>query len=39
MLLGWNASTYIVGEVRNPARTIPLFRRPRTGAVMLLYLE
>ena len=21
---GWNASTYIVGEVRNPARTIPL---------------
>ena len=35
---GWNASTYIVGEVRNPARAIPLSVGLGTGAVMLLYL-
>jgi APA family basic amino acid/polyamine antiporter len=35
---GWNASTYIVGEVRNPARTIPLSVGLGTAAVMLLYL-
>ena len=35
---GWNASTYIVGEVRNPARTIPLSVGLGTLAVMVLYL-
>jgi APA family basic amino acid/polyamine antiporter len=35
---GWNASTYIVGEVRNPARAIPLSVGFGSGAVMLLYL-
>lgn len=35
---GWNASTYIVGEVRNPARTIPLSLGLGTLLVMALYL-
>ena len=35
---GWNASTYIVGEVRDPARTIPLSVGCGTLAVVLLYL-
>jgi APA family basic amino acid/polyamine antiporter len=35
---GWNASTYIVGEVRNPSRTIPLSVGLGTVVVMLLYL-
>jgi APA family basic amino acid/polyamine antiporter len=35
---GWNASTYIVGEVRNPARTIPLSVGLGTAVVMALYL-
>lgn len=35
---GWNASTYIVGEVRNPARTIPLSVGLGTIIVMALYL-
>ena len=35
---GWNASTYIVGEVRNPARAIPLSLGLGTLAVTLLYL-
>ena len=35
---GWNASTYIVGEVRNPARTIPLSVGLGTLFVMALYL-
>src|SRR5450432_1252862 len=35
---GWNASTYIVGEVRNPARTIPLSVGLGTVVVMALYL-
>ena len=35
---GWNASTYIVGEVRNPTRTIPLSVGLGTLVVMLLYL-
>jgi len=35
---GWNASTYIVGEVRNPARTIPLSVGLGTLIVMALYL-
>ena len=35
---GWNASTYIVGEVRNPARTIPLSLGLGTLLVTALYL-
>ena len=35
---GWNASTYIVGEVRDPGRTIPLSVGLGTLAVMVLYL-
>jgi basic amino acid/polyamine antiporter, APA family len=35
---GWNASTYIMGEVRNPARTIPLSLGLGTLLVTLLYL-
>ncbi|HEX8490681.1 MAG TPA: amino acid permease, partial [Chthoniobacterales bacterium] len=34
---GWNASTYIVGELRNPSRTIPLSVGLGTVLVMLLY--
>jgi len=35
---GWNASTYIVGEVRNPSRAIPLSLAVGTLVVTLLYL-
>ena len=35
---GWNASTYIVGEVRHPARTIPLSLGLGTLLVAGLYL-
>jgi basic amino acid/polyamine antiporter, APA family len=35
---GWNASTYIVGEVRNPSRTMPLSVGLGTVLVMALYL-
>jgi basic amino acid/polyamine antiporter, APA family len=35
---GWNASTYIVGEVRNPTRTIPLSLGLGTLLVTGLYL-
>lgn len=35
---GWNASTYIVGEVRNPSRTIPLSVGLGTVLVVTLYL-
>lgn len=35
---GWNASTYIVGELRNPSRTIPLSVGLGTVLVMVLYL-
>lgn len=35
---GWNASTYIVGELRNPSRTIPLSVGVGTVVVMALYL-
>jgi APA family basic amino acid/polyamine antiporter len=35
---GWNASTYIVGEVRNPSRTIPLSLGLGTLLVTFLYL-
>jgi APA family basic amino acid/polyamine antiporter len=35
---GWNASTYIVGELRTPARTIPFSLGIGTLAVSALYL-
>ena len=35
---GWNATTYIVGEVRNPTRTIPLSLGLGTLLVTALYL-
>lgn len=35
---GWNASTYIVGELRNPSRTVPLSVGVGTVVVMALYL-
>lgn len=35
---GWNASTYIVGELRNPSRTIPLSVGVGTVIVIFLYL-
>jgi APA family basic amino acid/polyamine antiporter len=35
---GWNASTYIVGEIRNPARNIPLSVGLGTVLVGVLYL-
>src|SRR5881392_4011936 len=35
---GWNASTYIVGELRNPSRTVPLSVGLGTLLVMVLYL-
>src|SRR5881392_3578182 len=34
---GWNASTYIVGELRNPSRTVPLSVGLGTVLVMVLY--
>ena len=35
---GWNASTYIAGEVRNPSRTIPLSVGVGCALVVLVYL-
>lgn len=35
---GWNASTYIVGELRNPSRTIPISVGAGTVLVIILYL-
>lgn len=35
---GWNASTYIVGEIRDPARNVPRSLIFGTGFVALLYL-
>jgi APA family basic amino acid/polyamine antiporter len=35
---GWNASTYIGGEIKNPSRTLPRSLILGTGIVMLLYL-
>jgi APA family basic amino acid/polyamine antiporter len=35
---GWNAATYILGEVRTPARIIPLALTSGTLLVMVLYL-
>lgn len=35
---GWNASTYLGGEIKNPSRTLPLSLIIGTAVVMLLYL-
>ena len=35
---GWNASTYIGSEIRNPAKLLPWSLLLGTGAVMLLYI-
>ena len=35
---GWNASTYLGAEIRDPAKTLPLSLIAGTGIVMLLYL-
>lgn len=35
---GWNASTYLGSEIRNPSRTLPRSLILGTGIVMLLYL-
>ena len=35
---GWNAATYIVGEIRNPARNVPRALLIGTGVVTLLYI-
>jgi len=34
---GWNASTYIIGEIRDPARTLPLALFFGVSVVMVLY--
>lgn len=34
---GWNAATYIVGEIRDPARSVPRALLIGTGLVMVLY--
>ncbi|MGD2093895.1 MAG: amino acid permease [Phycisphaerales bacterium] len=35
---GWNAASYMAGEVRNPARTLPRSLLLGTGLVIVLYL-
>lgn len=35
---GWNASTYLGAEIKNPSRTLPLSLLVGTGIVILLYL-
>ncbi len=35
---GWNASSYIAGELKNPRRTLPLSLLGGTGIVIFLYL-
>jgi len=35
---GWNASTYLGGEIKDPAKTLPLSLIIGTGIVILLYL-
>lgn len=35
--LGWNASAYIVGEIRNPSRNVPLSIALGTAIVTVLY--
>jgi APA family basic amino acid/polyamine antiporter len=34
---GWNAATYLTGELENPAKTLPLVLAVGTGVVMLSY--
>jgi APA family basic amino acid/polyamine antiporter len=34
---GWNAATYLTGELENPAKTLPLVLAFGTGVVMLSY--
>ena len=34
---GWNAATYIIGEIENPARNLPRAMLAGTAVVMLLY--
>jgi len=34
---GWNASTYIIGEIRDPNRTLPLALFAGVGVVLALY--
>jgi Amino acid permease. len=34
---GWNASTYITGEIRNPRRNVPLSLIFGTIIVIILY--
>ncbi len=36
---GWNASTYLGSEIRNPSKTLPRSLIVGTGIVMLLYLS
>jgi APA family basic amino acid/polyamine antiporter len=35
---GWNATSYVAGEVRNPRRTLPVSLALGTGIVIVLYL-
>ena len=35
---GWNASTYVIGEVRDPSRNVPLSMALGTGIVTVLYI-
>ncbi len=35
---GWNAATYITGEIDNPGRSVPIVLIAGTSVVMLLYL-
>jgi len=35
---GWNAATYVAGEVKNPAKTLPRSLLLGTGLVIVLYL-
>ncbi|HEX9734096.1 MAG TPA: amino acid permease [Thermoanaerobaculia bacterium] len=34
---GWNAATYVVGEIRDPTRNVPRALAAATGVVMALY--
>lgn len=34
---GWNAATYLTGELENPAKTLPIVLAVGTGVVMLSY--
>ncbi|MFT6757503.1 MAG: APA family basic amino acid/polyamine antiporter [Chitinophagales bacterium] len=35
---GWNAATYLTGELENPAKTLPIVLAVGTGVVMLSYI-